>query len=151
MISLDAWLVFVIIGLLLIVIEAIIGVEAGYDLVMIGSAFVIGGLVTMPFNSWLVTSVIVSVVCVAYVALGRKYVHRIKTVDAARTNVDAIIGKRGVVLQSIARNMDGVVKVENERWRARSEDSISEGEEIIVTGLSGVTLLVNKPDNGGDL
>ena len=70
------WLVFVIVGLLLVLLELIVGVETGLDLVFIGSAFIVGGLVTLPFHSWLLTLIITSVICIAYVALGRRYVHR---------------------------------------------------------------------------
>ena len=46
------WLVFVIAGVVLVLLELVIGVETGLDLVFIGSAFVIGGLVSWPFHSW---------------------------------------------------------------------------------------------------
>ncbi len=62
----------------------------------------------------------------------------------AKTNIDAVIGKHGVVYQRIARNKAGLVKVENEEWRARSKEDIAEGEEIEVIGVKGVTLQVRK-------
>lgn len=148
------WLVLVIVGLLFVLLELIVGVEAGLDLVVIGSAFVLGGLVTWPFHSWLLTVIVTSIICVAYVALGRRYVHRWTMVSKAKTNIDAIIGRRGIVLKNIARNVDGSVKVGNEQWRARAEDDIKEGEEIVVTSIIGVTLIVKKiivaKINGGD-
>jgi len=143
------WLVFVIAGLLSVLLELIVGVETGFDLVIIGSAFILGGLVTWPFHSWLLTVIITTIICVAYVALGRRYVHRWTMVSKAKTNIDAIIGRRGIVLKSIAKNADGSVKVGNEQWRARAEDGIKEGEEIVVTSVSGVTLIVKKI-KGGD-
>jgi membrane protein implicated in regulation of membrane protease activity len=142
------WLVFVIVGLLLVLLELIVGVETGLDLVFIGSAFILGGLATLPFHSWLVTVIVTSIICIAYVALGRRYVHRWTAVKKARTNIDAIIGRRGIVLQSIARNVDGLVKVGNEQWRARAEEDIKEGDEIVVTSVSGVTLIVEKTKGG---
>jgi len=142
------WLVFVIVGLFLVLLELIIGVETGLDLVVIGSAFILGGLVTLPFNSWLITLIVTSVICVAYVALGRRYVHRWTTVKKAKTNIDAIIGRQGIVLKSIAKNVDGLVKVGNEQWRARAEEDIREGDEIVVTSVSGVTLIVEKIKGG---
>jgi len=42
-----------------------------------------------------------------------------------------------------------LVKVGNEQWRARAEEDIREGDEIVVTGVSGVTLIVEKI-KGGD-
>jgi len=142
------WLVFVIVGLLLVLLELIVGVETGLDLVFIGSAFILGGLVTWPFHSWLLTLIVTSIICVAYVALGRRYVHRWTAVSKAKTNIDAIIGRQGIVLQNIAKNVDGRVKVGNERWRARAEQDIKKGDEIVVTGVSGVTLIVEKTKGG---
>ena len=66
------WLIFVTVGLLLVLVELIIGVETGLDLVFIGSAFILGGLVTWPFGSWILTVIVTGAICVAYVALGRR-------------------------------------------------------------------------------
>ncbi len=142
------WLVFVIAGLLLVLLELIVGVETGLDLVFIGSAFILGGLVTWPLSSWLPTVIVTSIICVAYVVLGRRYVHRWTAVRKAKTNIDAIIGREGIVLKSIARNVDGRVRVGNERWRARAEEDIRKGEEIVVTSVSGATLIVEKTKGG---
>jgi len=143
------WLIFVIVGLVLALSELIIGVEAGLDLVIIGSAFIVGGLVAWLAHSWVLTVIVTSIMCVAYIALGRRYVHRWTLVRKAKTNIDAIIGREGIVLKSIARNVNGLVKVGNEQWRARAEEDIKEGEEIVVKEVSGVTLIVEKT-KGGD-
>ncbi len=143
------WLIFVIVGLLLVLLELIVGVETGLDLVFIGSTFILGGLATWPFHSWLLTIIVTSIICGTYVALGRRYVHRWTMVSKARTNIDAIMGRQGIVLRSIARNIDGRVRVSNEQWRARAEEDIKEGDEIVVTSVSGVTLIVEKI-KGGD-
>jgi membrane protein implicated in regulation of membrane protease activity len=37
-----------------------------------------------------------------------------------------------------------LVKVNNERWRAKSEEDIGEGDIVVVAGLRGVTLMVRK-------
>ena len=141
------WLIFVAVGLLLALSELLIGVQTGFDLVIIGSAFILGGLATWPMHSWVLTVVVTSVTCIAYVGLGRKYVSRWTRVRTTKTNIDTIIGRNGIVQRRIARNSDGLVKVGNEQWRASSEEEIEEGDEIVVTGLRGVTLIVNK--NGG--
>ena len=143
------WLVFVIVGLLLVLLELIVGVETGFDLVFIGSAFIVGGLASWPFHSWLLTVIVTSLICIAYVALGRRYVHRWTPVSNAKTNIDAIIGRRGIVLKSIARHTNGLVKVGNEQWRARAEEDIKQGDEVVVTSVSGATLIVKKI-KGGD-
>lgn len=134
------WLIFIGIGLVMILLELIVGVDTGLDLVFLGSAFVIGGLVTWPFHSWLLTLIVILVICIIYLALGRRYVHRWTSTRKEKTNIDAIIGKKGIVLQSIAANSDGRVKVGNEEWKARASETIDKGTEIVVTGINGVTL-----------
>lgn len=138
------WLIFIIAGLLLVLLELIVGIDTGLDLVFIGSAFVIGGLVTWPAESWVLTLLITIIICVAYVFLGRKYVHRLTYVKKTRTNIDTITGQTGIVVKNISKNNDGLVKVGNEEWRARAEEDIEQGEEITVTGITGVTLKVRK-------
>jgi membrane protein implicated in regulation of membrane protease activity len=142
------WLIFVIVGLFLAILELIIGVETGYDLVIIGSAFIVAGIATWPAHSWLSTVGVTSVISVAYVAVGRRYIHRWTAVKKERTNIDAIIDTHGIVLQSITRNAVGLVQVRNEQWRARAEEDIEKGDEIVVTSVSGVTLIVEKIKGG---
>jgi len=62
-----------------------------------------------------------------------------------KTNIDAVIGKRGIVYQRITKIEAGFVKLENEEWRANSKEDIEEGEEIEVIGVKGVTLQVRRP------
>ena len=142
------WLIFAVVGLLMVLLELIVGVETGFDLVFLGSAFIIGGLVTWPFNSWILTVIVTTVICIGYIALGRRYVHRWKVSGKSKTNIDAIIGRNGVVIKDITTVNDGLVKVGNEQWRARAEEEIKEGDEIVVTGVSGVTLIVEKTKGG---
>jgi len=142
------WLIFVIVGVVFVLLELVIGVETGFDLVFIGSAFILGGLASWPFHSWLLALIITGLICVAYVAIGRRYVHRWTAVSNAKTNIDAIIGREGIVLKNIAKNADGLVKVGNEQWRGRAEEDIKQGEEIVVTSVRGVTLIVEKTKGG---
>ena len=143
-----AWLIFIAVGLVLIILELIIGIETGLDLVFIGTAFVLGGLITLTMNSWVWTAIVTGIICVIYVAAGRRYIHKRMAVSAEKTNIDTIIGKRGVVQQDISRNSEGLVKIGYEEWRARAEEDIKEGEEITVTSISGVTLKVKKTEGG---
>ena len=145
---LDAWLwaAFIVVGLLMILLELFIGVETGFDLVMLGSALILGGLLTSFVDSWLVTAIVASAFCAVYVVVGRRYVKAKMKVGDERTNIDAIIGKSGFVKKSISKNSSGLVKIENEDWRAKSEGNINieEGEEVTVVDVTGVTLIVKR-------
>lgn len=142
------WLIFVGAGLVFILLELLVGIDTGLDLVFVGTAFLIGGLVSWPFKLWAVTVIVTAVICVLYVFLGRKYVHKWTAVKLEKTNIDAVIGSSGIVLKDITRHNVGRVKVGNEQWRARAEENISEGNEITVTGVAGTTLTVEKYEGG---
>ena len=142
------WLIFIGVGLVLILLELIIGIETGLDLVFIGTAFVLGGLITMTMNSWVWTAIVTGIICAIYIVAGRRYVHKRMAVAKEKTNIDTIVGKTGIVQKDINRSNNGLVKVGYEQWRARAEEDIKEGEGITVTGISGVTLMVKKTEGG---
>lgn len=137
-------MIFVGIGLFMVLLELIVGVNTGLDLVFLGSAFLVGGLVALPFDSWIIPLVVTSIICVAYVVLGRRYVHRWTAAYQSKTNVDTIVGKTGVALQDISKNGDARVRIDNEDWKARATGDIKKGQKIAVTAVSGVTLIVKK-------
>ena len=144
------WLIFIAIGLVMILMELILGIETGLDLVFIGSALILSGLITMVMDSWVWTAIIAGAICIIYIVAGRRYVHSRMAVATEKTNIDAIIDKTGIVLKEISRSNDGLVKVGMEQWRARAEEDIEEGTEITVTGVSGVTLTVKKTEGGSE-
>ncbi|MFC2039021.1 NfeD family protein [Chloroflexota bacterium] len=143
------WLIFVGIGLLFVFTELILGIETGLDLVFIGSAFVLGGLITWPFHSWALALIVTTVICIVYIFLGRRYIHNRMAIKTEKTNIDALIGRKARVLKGISAGSDGRVQLGNDRWRARAEEQISEGDEVEITGINGTTLIVQK-NIGGD-
>jgi membrane protein implicated in regulation of membrane protease activity len=143
-----AWLFFIGAGLVFIILELLLGINTGLDLVFIGTAFVLGGLITLVMQSWVWTAVVSGVICVVYVVIGRRYIHHKMAIKSEKTNIDTIIGKTGIVQQDLEPDKEGMVKVGYEQWRARSEENIKTGEEITVTGVSGVTLNVKKVKGG---
>ena len=144
------WLIFIGAGLVLILMELLLGIETGLDMVFIGSAFVLGGLITISLNSWVWTAVISGFICVVYVFIGRRYIHKRVAVKGEKTNIDTIVGKRGFVRRDISQKHYGTVKIGMEEWRAKADDDIKEGEEITVTEVSGVTLTVKRVEGGNE-
>ena len=69
----------------------------------------------------------------------------VKTPKTKPTNVYSIIGKEGIVLESIDNlNSTGKVKVSGELWTAISDSNIEKGETIKVLSINGVKLKVEK-------
>lgn len=69
----------------------------------------------------------------------------VKTPKTKPTNVYSIIGKEGIVLETIdSINGTGKVKVNGELWSAISDSNIEKNEKIKVINVNGVKLKVEK-------
>jgi membrane protein implicated in regulation of membrane protease activity len=132
-------------GGLMILIEVLLGGFAGFDLVLIGSAFVLGGIAGLMIGNPLAGFVTASVLCVAYISLGRRWVRERLRGRKVASNVDALVGRQGVVLQRVGTHEPGQVKVQDETWRATplsGAGPFEPGSVVTVVGVEGVTLQV---------
>jgi inner membrane protein len=131
-------------GLGLILLELVIGIEAGFDLVLIGSILLGGGLLGSYTGNFEMALVVSAVLSIVYILFGRNLVKE-KIIGLTRkTNVDKLMGQKGVVIRSITPNTAGLVRIDDEDWRASSDEVLYEKDRIEVTGLEGVTLSVRK-------
>ncbi len=65
-----------------------------------------------------------------------------------KTNVAALIGKRGIVMQTISATKPGAVKVGGEVWSARCHQGvIKEGAAVEVQQITGAYLVVVEVKN----
>ncbi len=133
-------------GALLILVEVALGGFAGFDLVLIGSAFMLGGALGLWFDNTRVGLLVSSALCLLYLADGRRWVRRRMTPTPLASNVDALVGTTGVVLQRVAGHEPGQVRVRDEVWRAVPVPGVSgpfePGAVVTVAGVDGVTLHV---------
>ena len=133
-------------GALLVLIEVALGGFAGFDLVLIGSAFVLGGAIGLWANNPALGLVVASALCVGYIVLGRRWVRARLKGRAVPSNADALLGQRGMVTVRVAEHAAGQVKVRDEVWRAVPAPGVSgpfeEGAVVTVEGVDGVTLSV---------
>jgi membrane protein implicated in regulation of membrane protease activity len=138
--------VLIVVGALLILVEVAFGGFAGFDLVLIGSAFMIGGALGGWLGSPLIGTVLASVLCIAYILIGRRWVRRRMTARHTPSNVDAMLGRQALVIQRIAPHAPGQVKVNDEVWRAvvapDANAAFETGALVTVAGVDGVTLQV---------
>jgi len=142
------WLL-ILAGAALILIEVAAGGFAGFDLVLIGSAFVVGGAVGLLFKGLYLGMIVAGVLCALYIVAGRRWVRShfdLKGASAVLSNTDALMGRKGVVVARIALHEPGRVRVNQEEWRAILAPDLSQaieaGAEITVAGVDGVTLQV---------
>lgn len=140
-----SWLL-VILGAVLVLLEVLLGGFAGFDLVLIGSTFIVGGAVGLLTHDPIKGAITASLLCLAYIAVGRRLLkHKLGKPAGARSNVDAFVGRQGVVQQRTSEHEAGMVKMGAEVWRAlpvAGAGPFESGALVTVDGVDGVTLLV---------
>lgn len=134
------WLFLIII---LLIIEA-----SSFNLVTIWFAIgALGAFITTYFtNDILIQIIIFSLITIFSLILTRPLVKKFLDFKPEKTNLDAVIGKTGVVTKKINVDEFGRVKVNGKEWTAKAEDSIMEGTKVEILGIEGVKLIVKKKE-----
>lgn len=135
---------FIIIGLILALIELVLGVATGFDLVIIGTILVIGGFTGNIYHNVYFTLGFTSLLGVAYLWLGRSFIKQKLIIASKHTNIDKLIGKKAVVIRSITPSTAGMIRVDDEDWRASSDEVLYEKDRAEILTIEGVTLIVKK-------
>ena len=135
---------FVIAGLLLVLAELLVGIQIGFDLVLIGSILVMSGFVGMFTGSTPLMLILATALSILYIAVGRNKIRQKITIVTKKTNIDKLIGSSGVVVRSVTPDTAGLVRVNDEDWRASAEEILYERDAVTVEGIEGVTLIVRK-------
>lgn len=136
--------IFVVIGLLMVLAELVIGIQTGFDLLLIGSIMVISGIVGILTGSELLMLMLAIGLSVLYIAVGRKKIRQKITSVAKKTNIDKLVGVSGVVIRDINPESAGIIRVDDEQWRASAEEILYAGDPVIIESIDGVTLIVRK-------
>ena len=135
------WLIFTVVTAVL----------EGLTVQLVSVWFAIGGLaacITSLFTDSIPIQAVVFVVVTAIaLVVTRPLVKKLRKKKAEPTNADRYIGKTAVVVERIDNeNATGLVKVDNQKWTARSVDGspIEEGLTVTVAAIEGVKLMVQK-------
>ena len=134
-----------------LVIAVVMGVTEACTVQLVSVWFAIGSAaacITSLFTDQIYIQVIVFVVVTAIaLAVTRPLVKKLKRNRPEATNADRYIGKSAVVVEAIDNDhAKGLVKVDNEKWTARSVDGqlLEPGDRVVVTAIAGVKLIVTK-------
>lgn len=107
--------------------------------------FVISGLVSLCL-SFVTDSFLIQFAC--FVILGiilmitTKRVFASRIVRGEKTNLDRVIGMKGIVTEDIDCGCVGEVKVDGKRWSSVSSEKISKGSFVRILKINGVKLEV---------
>lgn len=109
--------------------------------------FVISSLLAMVSSLFtdniLIQIAIFVLVGVFLMPISRKLYSKIK-MNNSKTNIDRIIGMKGIVTEDIIKDNIGEVKVDGKKWSAYSDTDISKDESIEVLSINSVKLKVKK-------
>jgi membrane protein implicated in regulation of membrane protease activity len=98
-------------------------------------------------NGYLMQIGIFAGLSIILIPLTRSMARKITKPSPQLVNVDAMIGRSGVVTQAIDSPKDiGQVRVDGQVWRATSDDKIAEGAIIKVEKVIGAKLIVTKSE-----
>jgi membrane protein implicated in regulation of membrane protease activity len=141
-----AWIFWLGLILLFVVIE-MLTLEFTFLMIAIGS---LGGLVAGAFGApWYIQIVVAAVVSLLLLLTLRPPLLRLlkRGGDPARSNVDALLGLEGLVLDGVTSSA-GHVKLSNgDTWTARISTlteprELQRGERVLVTAIDGATAIV---------
>lgn len=133
-------------GGILIAAEVLLGAATGFDLALMGASLAAGGGIGLFFESTKVGLFSSGALAFIYLAFFRKWLRSRLTGRDRPSNVDALIGRTGVVTSRLAAESPGRVKMGDEIWRAvlspGAGTAREQGESVTVEAVDGVTLLV---------
>ena len=134
-------------GGLMVVAELLLGAVTGFDLALMGVSLVAGGGIGLYFASTKIGLIASGSLAFLYVVFIRQRLRaRMTSKGSLPSNVDAILGRTGVVTQKIGLHDAGRVKIGDEEWRAvlaaGTGDGRDTGQTVTVVSAEGVTLTV---------
>jgi len=139
------WLL-VIVGIVCVIVELALGALTGFDLALVGGCLAVGGAIGLFAVSPEVGLIAGAALALLYFVVFRSWLKSKLTVRTQLSNVDAVVGKTGVVTKRIVARDAGLIKVGAEEWRAEllnPEDSARDvGATVVVNAVEGVTLKV---------
>jgi len=141
--------VLIIIGLILLIIEAL---TPGFFAVVPGAVLVVMGLLIYFVDGILnkgyllvIAAIIVTLVVSAVTFKG--YQILAKPEPPTTTVVDSLIGKEGIVTTDVKPgSLKGKVRIDSDSWSATSDDPIKAGTDVVVYAAEGVHVKVRQKD-----
>lgn len=132
----------ILIGLGAMILEMVLGVATGFDLVIVGGILITSGAIGLAANSYSLSMVMIVLLATFYILIFRRKLQKRLAVTPHLTNAEALIGQKALVKKQIRKSKPGQIVLNGEVWRAEADESLDEGEEVIIQSVSGVTLKV---------
>ncbi len=130
---------------LLIVVEAFTAGVVSIWFAFGALAAFVASMFDVHFVWQLMAFVVVSAITLVYT---RPIIKKWLNVKITKTNVDAILGRIGVVTEPVFQNEFGEIKIDGVRWTAKlaGDGPLERGELVEVIAVEGVKLIVKKQE-----
>lgn len=132
-----------------LIIIIVLGIIEATTVNLVSIWFIISGLFALItsfiFDNFLIQFAIFVVLGVLLMITTRDVLEK-KLVSKEKTNLDRIIGMKGVVTEEIDLFQMGEVKVDGKAWSAVSTTKLSVGEVVKILKIEGVKLIVEREE-----
>lgn len=134
------WMIF---GLALLIIEIL---STTFFLMWLGAAALLTALLSIWVEPTWIQWTFFAVSSLVLLVITRPMARRIHDKTVTPSNVDRLVGEKGIVLEAIDPLANtGRVRVHSEEWRARSESRVVQGAQVTILRVEGTTLWVEAP------
>ena len=138
----EAWITWLVIILILSFVEII---TVNLVTIWFVASAALALLVSLFVDSFYIQFLVFGIAGLIIMVLTRPILKKLLTKDKTKTNLDRVIGMTGICTEEISSKNDvGEVKVDGKRWSAISSTKIKKGDEVIITKIDGVKLIVKK-------
>lgn len=136
------WVIWFVIAGLLFIAEML---TVTFYLLWLGIGAVVGGLIGLFIpNSLLLQVVMASVVSLSLTFFTKRISKNFREAKGYTDAVDQLVGKKGIIMQAITNEANGIVKVDGDMWTAVSDEPILDGENVIIVKRSSTVVHVKR-------
>ncbi len=133
-------------AVLILVFVIVEGISLGLTSIWFAFGALVALISTFFVSSLLIQTTLFLVTSVVLLYFTKPIAKKYLKAGNEKTNVDSLIGLKGIVVDEITRHSDGQVKVKGQIWTAFSDEDIEIDVDIIVEEVRGVKMRVKKED-----
>lgn len=138
----SAWLIWLIIGVLLIIAEM---TTFTFYLLWLGIGALAGMIVALAApDAWLLQVIVAGAVAIILTYTTKPLTARLHGEREFRDPVDELVGKQGEVVEDIGVSTMGIVRIGTETWSATADAPIARGERVTVLHRGTAVVHVSK-------
>ncbi|MDI6674445.1 NfeD family protein [Bacillus wiedmannii] len=137
-----AWVIWFIIAGILFIAEML---SITFYMLWLGIGAVVGGLIALFAPEALLLQVVAgAIVSLTLTFFTKRISKNFREAKGFTDTVDMLVGKKGIVMQTITKEANGIVKVDGDIWTAIADNPIDAGEKVIVIKRHSTILQVKK-------